>query len=725
MHWVKSHFYYQLSYCILSTIVSLFFAASTSLATNKSEVQPVVITQMLDTSSVAASNTVSSLAVSSKTAPSLMPMAAISVASFSTSQITIDTVKSSSQKTDGSLIISSSKPVAAATGFPSDGQLKSSISNPQEKATPFSLGLQAALSTKTTAIVTSSVTSSALFGNPQPSSITLGGFNFGSQPSSSAPPASSSAPSITLVKPLNVSEALQTSQALKVASEAVNLPQPGQPSLPGFGAFNFGTSIASSQSLKSQTHSGAISTSSIKVANPAVGISFGMSSSAQKQPATDNRTQISSETPLSSTLGFMPKAGGFSFGTTVSASSQTLSSSTFGGFNFGTNLKAIDSNSAVSSIKATVGDLKVGATTSSTPSFGGFSFGSAFSSQTPKVDSVSANFGVKSQTGITTSNSTTSIFHAPSTNLQSTFGSKSTTTSTVVTNLFGAPTTSVAFGSQPQLGIGQSIASGQLFATPSTTQAAPLFGVSTKNTSGIAPTFGLPPQSSSTIGSLFTAPTLGTNASGSLFNSASQASSSSAPVFGAPTQNTGSVFNASSQNSQQSGLLFGAQQRSTAAPAFEAQAPANSFSFGSNQAAPLFGGAAKTTSAAIGGFSFASNSQAPSASNKAITQFGQSNSNAFGQFGAQASSGSNPFANASAFGQAPVTTTTQSGFSFGAASAPTFGQTNSSQPSFGAAAQATFQPVVDQPQTGGFNFAAVATQKPASFSFGGASSGGK
>ena len=703
-------------------LFSFFVVATASIATSKSEPQPLPLNQTTDTRSVATNNTVLSFTTSSQTSVSLLPTL-FPVATSSNSQATVNTTKSSSQKNDGPLISAPSNPLVGATSIASDNQPKTSISNLKDKEPSFSFGSQTSQSTTTTNIVTSSVTTStlAIFGMTQQSNLASDGFKFGTQSSSSVPTFSLSAPSISLSQ---ISTASPSTQAnILPPANPVTSSQPSQPAFSGFGGFKFSSLAASNQSIQ-PTADIAKTASTVEAAKPSIGFQFG-TSSTQKQPTIGSTTETSLTMSNSSTFNTGSKPGGFSFGTTPASSAQASSSTTFAAVSFGVNAKAANTTNSVSSGNATA--LQSGFKFDTIKSAGGslstFSFGSNASSQSPKVGmAMAGSLSVGKQSG----DASTSIFQSPSTNVQLAFGTK-VTASSVTPNLFGKPNTSVPFGSQPQFGAGQDNASSQLFTTPSKTQTPSLFGNSTQGKSSMVPTFGMPSQSSNTTGTLFpSAPSLDGNGNGTLFSAVPQTSSSNMPVFGASTQsvNTGSIFSASTQGSQSNGLLFGAQQASTAAPMFGTQSLATTFSFGANQSSSLFGSVSTTSTSAVpGGFSFSSNSQAASTNNKAIAQSGQASTSAFSQFGGQNNSGSNPFASSSIFGQAPVAATTTSGFSFGSTSVPAFGQASSNQSSFGAS-PATFQPVVEQTQNGGFNFAAAAAQKPTSFSFGGANSGG-
>ena len=698
-------------------LLSFFVTATASTATSKSETQPSLLNPTIHTRSATTNDTVVSFTTSSQNLASLLPTS-FPVTASSNSQTTVNTAKSSPQKSDSSLISASSNPVVNAISIASDNQPKSSISTFKDKDLSFSFGSQTSQSTTTTNLVTSSLilSTSAVFGTPQQSKASFSEFKFGSQSSSSVPTFSLSAPSISLSQVSN--ESPKTQAKLLLPAEPVASSQPSQPVVSGFGEFKFGSTLASNQTIQPTA------VSSVEAAKPSIGFPFGMSST-QKLPSIRSTTETSHNMSTSSTSS---KQSGFSFGTTPASSTQTLSSTTFSGISFGANSKAANSTNGVSSSNATVPEagFKFGTIKSADGSLGSFSFGSKISTQSPKVDMALAGSSSINKQNVDAS---TSVFQSPSTKTQLAFGAN-VTPSSATHNLFGKPNTSVAFGSKPQFGAGQDNGSSQLFTTPSNTQTSSLFGNSTQSKSNIVPNFGLPSQSSNTTGTLFpSAPSLGGSGNGPLFNAVPQTSSSSMPVFGASSQNvnTGSIFSASTQGNEQSGLLFGAQKASTAAPIFGTQTPATSFSFGSpaNQNSSLFGSVGTTPmpAAVPGGFSFGSNSQSVSTNNKVIAQPGQTSTNAFGQFGGQNNSVSNPFASSSVFGQAPIAATTTSGFSFGSTSVPAFGQTSSNQPSFGAS-PATFQPVVEQKQNGGFNFAAVAAQKPTSFSFGGANSGG-
>ena len=755
---------------VIINLLSFFFSDTASTAAIKLDAQPLASSKNSDELTIVTCSTTSFTKLP-QTVPSQLPIFGSTTLSAGTDTSADGTTKLP-QQSNHSFATPSIDSTAAATSTASANEANPMFSKSQDNAFPLSFGVQTTQATTAATLSPSSAKSSAstVFRQTQQSSFALSGFNFGSQSSSSTSITTSSAPSITFSQPLNVVSKPQTSQPPTLSTGSAAFSQLSQPANSGFGGFSFGSLIGSSQQLPSQTNS-VKTQSSTEASKAIIGSSLG-TDTAQQQPQTEAQLPLatsaslsfssvtkpggfnfgaisssSSQTSSSTTFGgfsfgavttssSQPSSsssfGGFKFGTTTTSSSQSLSSTTFGGFSFGSQSKASTNSVSVSSSSAApLGTSFKFETTKSTASsgFSGFSFNSTPASQDakagmPVVGSFNVGVSISSQTSTSAS---PSIFQIPSATSQLSFAPK---VSSEATNLFAAPTTAVGFGSQPQFGTAQSNSIGQLFSTPSCSQTPSLFGTLTQSKSSVGPSFGLSSQSSSAGGSLFPPPSLGGNTSGNFFSAASQNSGSNSTLLGGTSEQnvkTDSIFNGASQGTQQSGLLFAAQPASTAAPLFGTQAAASSFSFGASQSTPAFGSVPSTTSAGTGGggFLFGSNPQSSSTSAAAIAPFGQTNNNVFGQVGGQNTSGSNPFANSSVFGQAPsaaAATTSSSGFSFGSSSAP-FGQTSNNQSSFGAS-PATFQPITDQPQAGGFNFASAAAHRSASFSFGGTSSGG-
>ena len=765
------------SICLCSdyiiNLLSFFFSATASTADIKLDAQPLASSKNSDELTIATCSTTSFTKLP-QTVPSQLPIFGSTTLSAGTDTSADGTTKSP-QQSNNSFATPSIDSTAAATSTASANEANPMFPKSQDNAFPLSFDEQTTQATTAATLASSSTKSSAstVFGTAQQSSLAFGGFNFGSQSSSSTSITTSSAPSITFSQPLNVVSKPQTSQSPALSTGSAAFSQLTQPANSGFGGFSFGSSVGSSQQLPSQANS-IKSQSSIETSKAFMGSSFG-TDTAQQQPQTE--AQLPLATPTSLSFSSVIKPGGLNFGAVSSSSSQTSSSTTLGGFSF----RALTTSSSQPSSSSSFGGFKFGTTTTSSSqsswstTFGGFSFGSQTKASTNSVSVSSSSaapvrtsfkFGTTKSTassgfsdfsltstpasqdakasmplvgsfngiasvGVSSQTSTSaspSIYQIPSATKQLSFAPK---VSSEATNVFAAPTKvfAVGFGSQPQFATAQSNSIGQLFSTPSCSQIPSLFGTLTQSKSSVGPSFGLSSQSSSAGGSLFPPPSLSGNAIGNFFSAASQNSSSNSTLLGGTSEQnvkTDSIFNGASQGTQQSVLLFAAQPASTAAPLFGTQAAASSFSFGASQSTPAFGSVPSTTSAGTGGggFLFGSNPQSSSTSAAAIAPFGQTNNNVFGQVGGQNTSGSNPFANSSVFGQAPsaaAATTSSSGFSFGSTSAP-FGQSSSTQSSFGAS-PATFQPIADQPQACGSNFASAAAHRSASFSFGGTSSG--
>lgn len=702
--------------CISFSIPTIYFTATTSLAASAVPLQSKPLSSLQTPQSLVTTSSSNALQYPAQSSSSQPPMLAQVTPSVNLSSTT-SALSEKSKTTEAPLSLNSSSITSSQQLSTAKNPTTASEKSSNDKVSLPTVVFGAPSSAPSAATVTSiaaPLSSSAIFGQSLSTSTVLSSGIFGAQSLSTVAQTSASVvPSFSFGQLQEVTKTVQSSPVKPLAPLQTEKT---------FSGFNFGAISASGTSAVTAPVAQSIAVTSVSETaplKPDAGFTFGKPVAQQQRAVAFGSTAQNPHVSQVKAAANPPNFGGFSFGTSKSAAPSLPSSSSassslnpVGSFSFGTNSlsKATTSTTSSSSILGG-GGFNFNTTKSSAASFGGFSFAS--SAQASKNDS-SVTGSLPAGSVFATSNhvnpASSSVFQTPPS--KPTFGS--TGTPSAATNLFGTPVTTSALSAQPIFGGSQSNASAPLISAPATAQPAMLFGSATQSSSSAVPVFGASSQSSNSTGSLFGAAAANTGAGGSVFGAVPQTSTTSGSIFGAPTQSTNknSIFGNSAQATQQSGSVFGSNPSSiSAAPVFGAPAQTSSFSFGTAQNTPLFSNNVKATPEASKGFSFGSNPQSASVNP-------QSGSNSFGMFGGQTGSGSNPFATNSIFGQTPaVTTATTSGFAFGTAAAPAFGQVSSNQPSFGATP--AFAPNGGQTKPGGFNFAQSAAQKPTSFSFGG------